>query len=319
MKNLLKQFSDLPFGFGCASISGEGGGYGFGPIAEKDAVELLHKAFESGVRLFDTAPIYGFGVSEKRLGLAFKRMREKIFLVSKSGVGWHRPSMRVNMSNDPKQTLNMLEQSLRDLQSEYIDLYMIHWPDKNVDIRKPMEVLARCRDQGKVKHIGLCNTNWDDLCLAQEVAPLSAVQSELNIFNQSAYAQVHEYTKKEELSFMSWGTLDKGIISGSIKKKQNTPKEDCRGHAPWWDWDVVEKKSAAMEKILPVLKEHHVSPLEFAIGHNMSFENVDMVLIGAKSQAQLETTIHAMESYPKGKKLENLMQDVAPKLKDWSL
>ena len=127
MTQLLKRLSKLPLAFGGAAISGEGGGYGFGDISESAAIDLLKEAYDLGFTIFDTAPIYGFSLSEKRMGKAFKSMRDKVFIVSKSGVTWNE-SKRVDMTNDPKVARLMLEQSLRDLESDYIDLYMIHWP-----------------------------------------------------------------------------------------------------------------------------------------------------------------------------------------------
>jgi len=168
MTLLLNSISKIPLAFGGAAISGEGGGYGFGDINENDSIELLNSAYDKGIRIFDTAPIYGFGLSEVRMGKAFKQTRDKVFIVSKSGVTWGE-NKRVDMTNDPVVTTKMLEQSLRDLQSDYIDLYMIHWPDTRVDIRRPLEVLAKAKHQGKIKHIGLCNTNIADLEKGSEI------------------------------------------------------------------------------------------------------------------------------------------------------
>lgn len=130
-----------PLLFGGASISGEGGGYGFGDISKDNAISVLHHALERGIKVYDTAPIYGFGESERRIGEAFKNKREHAFIISKCGVTWH-DSKRVNMTNDPVTTKKMIEQSLRDLSTDYIDLYMVHWPDKNTDIRHTLEVLS---------------------------------------------------------------------------------------------------------------------------------------------------------------------------------
>jgi myo-inositol catabolism protein IolS len=154
-------FPDFPIGFGAASISGEGGGYGFGAISERDAVQLLEQAFHAGIRLYDTAPIYGFGLSEKRIGLAFQQKREDVFYVSKGGVTWDQ-NKRVDKNNHPDVIQKMLEQSLRDLNTDYIDLYMIHWPDERHDIRPAMEVLTKAKAQNKIRFIGLCNTNERD-------------------------------------------------------------------------------------------------------------------------------------------------------------
>src|SRR5688572_482163 len=145
-KRKLGLISDLvfPVSFGCGAISGEGGGYGFGPILERDAVNLLNMAFDLGINLYDLAPIYGFGLAEKRLGRAFAKKREKVFLVSKCGVTWHE-NKRVNMTNDPIVAEKMLSQTLSHLRTDYVDLYMIHWPDSKLDIRVPMHALSKAK------------------------------------------------------------------------------------------------------------------------------------------------------------------------------
>ena len=121
-------------GFGGAAISGEGGGYGFGDMSETEAQTLLGHSWELGINLYDTAPIYGFGLSEERLG---KYLPKDAIIVTKGGVDWH-STRRVNMTNDPKVIERMFLESLKRLKREYIDVYMIHWPDKNVDIRRPL-------------------------------------------------------------------------------------------------------------------------------------------------------------------------------------
>lgn len=181
----MKLFENLefPLAFGSAAISGEAGGYGFGKISEQESIDLLHYAFNQGVQIFDTAPIYGFHSSEVRLGKAFKNQREKVLIVSKSGVTWS-SQRRVDMTNDPKVTMKMLEDSLRHLNTDYIDIYMIHWPDKNIDIRYPFEILSKAKKQGKIKYLGLCNTFEEELKKAGEVDSVDVVQGEFNIFER---------------------------------------------------------------------------------------------------------------------------------------
>lgn len=311
MSLLLEKFSSLPLCFGGASISGEGGGYGFGDISEDDAVSLLTHAFDLGIKVFDTAPIYGFGESERRIGKAFRSMREQVFLVSKSGVTWH-DNKRVDMSNSPDVTLKMLEQSLRDLNSDYIDLYMIHWPDPLVDIRRPMEVLAKAKLQGKIKHIGLCNTQKNDLDLAKTIERIEVVQSEFNFFNQTAKDDLFPYLKEEEISFMSWGTFDKGILTGSVSKKReqakNYDQSDCRRSAPWWKQKDILKKIDKMEEIIPLLKEAGLSPQEFALGLNLSFDEIQMVLVGMRNHQQLENTIKFVHNLPPFEKIDEVLK-----------
>jgi aryl-alcohol dehydrogenase-like predicted oxidoreductase len=297
MTQLLKTVSKIPLAFGGAAISGEGGGYGFGDISEADSTDLLHFAYESGLRIFDTAPIYGFGLSEKRIGKAFKLMREKVFLVSKSGVTWG-DNKRVDMTNDPTVTAKMLEQSLRDLETDYIDLYMIHWPDARVDIRRPLEVLAKAKGQGKIKYIGLCNTNIFDLEKAAEIERIEVVQSEFNFFQNSAQSEIFPYLKEHNISFMSWGTLDKGILTSRVDEVRKFEESDCRSWAPWWKMSENKPKFETMKKILPILEKHQKSGLELAIGHNLSFPEVSVAICGAKNKGQLSSLMKALDNLP---------------------
>lgn len=297
MTHLFHKISDIPIAFGGAAISGEGGGYGFGKISENDSIALLDLAYERGFRIFDSAPIYGFGMSEKRMGQAFRRKREKVFLISKSGVTWHE-SKRVNMTNDPKVTLKMLEQSLRDLQTEYIDLYMIHWPDARVDIRKPLEVLALAKHQGKIKHIGLCNTNLGDLEKSKEIERVEVVQSQFNFFENSIQNTLFPYLKKHEIDFMSWGTLDKGVLTGRVDPKRTFDKEDCRSWAPWWKADDRNSKYKMVNIINPILKEKGYSLVSLALAYNLSFPELSSAVCGARNIEQLESLILALQNLP---------------------
>ena len=299
MTQLLSTVSNLPIAFGGAAISGEGGGYGFGDISENDAIDLLLEAFEGGIKIFDTAPIYGFGMSEMRMGKAFKNIREKVFIVSKCGVTWHE-NKRVDMNNDPVVAQKMLEKSLRDLKSDYIDLYMIHWPDARVDIRKTMEVLAKAKHEGKIKHIGLCNTNILELNLAFEIERVEVVQSEFNLFtNNFVRTELFPYLKEKDISFMSWGTLDKGIISGRVdEQKRVYDKSDCRSWAPWWKSANNSDKFLAMKKLLPLLDKNCHTGLELALGYNLSFPELSVAICGAKNSNQLQTLLKGPRNLP---------------------
>lgn len=308
MTQLLKSVSTIPLAFGGAAISGEGGGYGFGDVSESEARLLLEQAYDLGMRIFDTAPIYGFGLSEKRMGMTFKQMREKVFIVSKSGVTWG-ANKRVDMTNDPAIAISMLEQSLRDLASDYIDLYMIHWPDARVDIRRPMEALSKAKEQGKIKHIGLCNTNLSDLEKAFEIDRVEVVQSEFNFFQNEA-AGLFPFLNKNNISFMSWGTLDKGILTGQVDERRKFDSSDCRSWAPWWKGSDKSLKYKTMKKMEPFLKEHGYSSLELALGFNLSFPEVSAAICGAKNPTQLESLFKALAHLP-GKDILSEAQELA--------
>jgi myo-inositol catabolism protein IolS len=281
--------------FGGAALSGEGGGYGFGNMSEKEAETLLKGAWELGMTLYDTAPIYGFGLSEIRLG---KYLPQEAKIISKSGVDWHE-SKRVNMTNAPAVTERMLHESLKRLNRDVIDIYMIHWPDARTDIRGPLEVLKRAQEKGLIKDIGLCNTNMNDLVKAREICDVKVLQSELNLFNQNSFKEVGEEWKNS-LS-MGWGTLDKGILSGRVLKDRKFSSDDARSWAPWWNKKEVLKKIERTEKLKQILDEYHIPLPAFCIHYSLSYFGLSTCLVGLKSVGDV---VHALSSLQ-----QNLMRE----------
>jgi myo-inositol catabolism protein IolS len=300
--------------FGAAGISGEGAGYGFGMVTEKEAQAAVEFALEAGINLFDTAPIYGFGESERRLGKFLKSKREEVFIVSKSGITWHE-NKRVDMNNDPKVAQKMLDQTLKDIDSDYIDLYMVHWPDENHDIRKTLEVHAKAQREGKVKHIGLCNTDPSDYIKAKEVCDIQVLQSEHNIFNPYNLQKLSDFIARDKLAFMSWGTFDKGVLTGSVGKNQKYDPYDCRGSAPWWKQSVVNQKVEVADKILEKLNESGHSLMEFALAYNFSDEHLTTALCGGKKVAQWEGILKALDNLPSDELVKEIEAEVRGDIK----
>lgn len=292
--------------FGGAAISGEGKGYGFGSITSDDSVKLLHSAIDLGINCFDTAPIYGFGESEKRMGKAFQDRRDKVFLVSKSGISWHE-NKRVDMNNDPIIAQRMIDQSLIDLRTDYIDLYMVHWPDKKHDIRSTLEVFKKAWEQGKIKYIGLCNTNLDELDKAREVASIDVIQSEYNYLMRQN-EELFPYINQHKTGFMSWGTLEKGILTGRVGKDKKYDENDCRRSAPWWKKDEVLRKIEIVEKISTYIKDKEYDLLSFALGFNLSKKEVTTAMCGARNIDQLQGLVKALENLPSEIELKELEQ-----------
>ena len=305
--SLSTQVSEI--GFGGAAISGEGGGYGFGHIAENDAIALLHESFEKGITIFDSAPAYGFGLAEKRMGKAFAEKRDKVFMVSKGGITWD-DRKRITLDNSPKILQKMLEQSLKDLKTEYIDLYMIHWPDKNVDIRTPMEYLSKIKEEGKIRAIGLSNSFPEDIIKAMEIDRVDALQNEFNLFNASVKDTIFEVVRGNGLGFMCWGTFDKGILTGRVTPERRFDEVDARSWAPWWKNENKTPKHRAMERINELLRETEHTGLELALGYVLQYSEVSTALCGMRNSEQLTTTINALTHLP-GKDLIDEAKSIA--------
>ena len=284
-------------GFGAAALSGDGGGYGFGSISDDESIQLVHAALGAGINLYDTAPIYGFGESERRLGLALRGRRDEAFLVSKCGVAYDQ-NKRVGLDNSPKTTQRMLEESLRRLGTEMIDLYMVHWPDPNVDIRKTVEVLQRARERGQIRYIGLSNTFHEDLEKAREITQVDAIQLEASFLNPKALDTIESTEDLSQIGVMSWGTLAKGILTGRVSRERTFESVDCRHSAPWWVNADHEPNFKVMAALQPLLKDYGTDGLALALAYLVHRDKVDTLLCGVKNLDQLETAVSAIDDLP---------------------
>jgi myo-inositol catabolism protein IolS len=304
-----QQFGSLDFevslvGFGAASISGPGGGYGFGHITEPEAMSLVHRAQDLGINLFDTAPIYGFGMSEQRLGRALAgARRDKAFIVSKCGITWDN-GQRVSLDNSAVTTRGMIEQSLRDLDTEMIDLYLVHWPDANVDIRETFEVLVRAQEEGKLRYIGLSNTTADEIAKASEIGVVSVCQAQDSFFHSVTRDSLFDTFSNTGTGFMSWGTLEKGILTGRAKPDRVYDDKDVRNHAPWWTSVDHTPFYETMDQVLPFLIENGHTGVELALGHAFSSSVLSTALCGARTPEQIDGLIAAVDNLPTAELLE---------------
>lgn len=289
----LGEVSELAFGG--AAVSGEGGGYGFGAVGEKEAVALLKRAFDRGVDVFDTAPVYGYGLSERRIGLAFSGMREKVFLVSKCGVDWD-DAKKMRVDNSPAVARRMLERSLRDLRTDYLDLYFIHWPDEDVDVRDTMEELARAKREGKIRAIGLSNF-YDpaQIARAEEVERVDALQAEFHLFAPRAREALFPLCRERGIGFMSWGTFDKGILTGRVTRGRSFEAVDFRSRFPAF---VSEAKLRAMDRIRPLLEEAGYDGRALALGFVLGHPEASTAVCGVRTIEQLDTALGALERLP---------------------
>lgn len=283
-------------GFGGGSISGSSGGYGYGDISEKDAIRVLQHAFEKGITLFDTAPIYGFGSSEERIGKALsghRDVRSKITLVTKLGVDWD-DERNVRTDNSPDTIKRMLEKSLRDLRTDYVDVYMIHWPDSNTPIEVTMKTLSEYRHAGVIRAIGASNFGIELLAKANAVDRIEVIQSEFNAFNNTNAKQLFEHCRTTGTGFMAYGTLAKGILSGRVTKSRVYDPSDFRGKVAFVQ-KQAENLAALQQDFLGIAKEQGLAPEVLATAYVLNYVETSVALVGMKSEAQVDSLFPAAE------------------------
>lgn len=298
------QQSFYPVGLGCAGLSGEGGGYGFGDVSESQAEALIKTALELGITLFDTAPIYGFGLSEERLG-RFLKQSDEAFIITKGGVDWH-PTRRVNMTNDPKVIEKMLHESLKRLKRDRIDMYMIHWPDPRVDIRRPLEVLLKAREQSKIRFLGLANTNAEDLEKAKELTVLDGFQAEHNLWQQSNFALIADQAQRA--LFTGWGTFDKGILTGRVNLERQYDSSDARSWAPWWNKKEIELKLKQVQILRGLCEPFDLSLSELSLLGALTSLSPGVVLVGSKTPQDLKEVVEISQKIHKIQTVKSILE-----------
>lgn len=289
-----KHLTTTVVGFGGGAVSGEGGGYGFGAISESQATEVLQAAYERGIRLFDTAPIYGFGLSEERMGLALagnSAVRKNIVLVSKLGVTWDK-DRKVTVDNSPECVRRMLEESLTRLKTNYLDVYMIHWPDPKTPVEKTMEALVKAKEEGLIRCIGASNFDTELLGRAQSVGAIDVLQSRFCALDETPKNTLFEACRTQGIGFMSYGTLAKGILAGTVKPGRAYDVSDFRGRGSQvqQQYEAVAKN---VERFFGLARDLSMSPSQLAAAWVLSHPEVSVALCGSKSVAQVEEVCQA--------------------------
>ncbi len=278
-------------GFGCASISGESGGYGFGAMSDAAAIELLEGAYALGVRLFDTAPIYGFGDSERRLGMFLRAnpgCRKDSVIVTKAGVDWDN-SKSVRIDNRPETVRRMLDQSLTRLGIDRVDVYMIHWPDPNCDVERTMEALVRLQEEGVVVSLGASNFDESLIRRAKSVAALDVIQSPLSFLEAQARESLLPLCS-EAMGFMSYGTLAKGVLAGTVKEGRRFESSDVRGRNTRLGAQLQSVR-VELERYFESAESAMLTGTQLAVAWVLAQNGVSTALCGSKSLAQVAEVV----------------------------
>lgn len=160
------------------------GGWMWGGTEETDAIATIHRALDLGINLIDTAPVYGFGVSEEIVGKALKLYgkRDRLIIATKAGLSWK--NQKVYRDARKETLIKEIEASLKRLQVEFIDVYQLHWPDPLTPISETAEALNQLLKEGKIRAIGVSNFSIEQMDQFQQYSPLHSLQSPFNLFER---------------------------------------------------------------------------------------------------------------------------------------
>jgi aryl-alcohol dehydrogenase-like predicted oxidoreductase len=204
------------------------GGWMWGGTDEKESIRTIHAAFDHGINLIDTAPVYGYGRSEAIVGEALRQhgRRDGVILATKVGIDWTNGKVERNSSR--QRIVKELEDSLRRLQTDYIDIYQVHWPDPLVSVEETAATLRELYEQGKIRAMGVSNYSPEQMDRFKAIAPLHTIQPPYNLFEREIELDVLPYAVNRGLTTLTYGALCRGLLSGAMRTDRQFTNGDMR-------------------------------------------------------------------------------------------
>ncbi len=262
------------------------GGWMWGGADDERSVTTIRTALERGINLIDTAPVYGFGHSEEVVGKALEGVRDQAVIATKVALDWSDGGPRRNST--PARIRQEIEDSLRRLRTDRIDLYQVHWPDPLVPIEETAAELEKLRQEGKILAIGVSNYSTDQMDAFRKAAPLASVQPPYNLFERAIEADVLPYARDNGLAVLGYGALCRGLLSGRMNSSTTFDGDDLRKSDPKFKAPRFAQYLAAVEALKNLARKRHgKSVLALAIRWVLD-QGPTIALWGARRPDQLD-------------------------------
>src|SRR2546423_7760782 len=264
------------------------GGWMWGGTDEAESIATIRTAFEHGINIVDTAPVYGFGRSEEIAGKAIAegRLRSDVLIATKAGLQWDGGKVSRNASR--ARIMAEVEDSLRRLRTDHIDVYQVHWPDPLVTIEETAEAMHTLFEQGKIRAIGVSNFSVGQMERFRRVAPLHVLQPPYNLFERGIETDILPYCQKNKLSTFGYGALCRGLLSGRMGADSKFEGDDLRRTDPKFQQPRFGEYLAAVARLDQVAQQRfHKRVIHLAIRWMLD-QGITTALWGARHPGQLE-------------------------------
>ena len=285
------------------------GGAGWGDVNKKESMEAIETMIERGVNLIDTAPFYGLGESEKIVGEVIRDKRDDIVLLTKAGTGWDEKGVPFKRS-DYKSIPKDCEESLQRLKTDYIDLYLIHWPDEVTPIEEMMDAMNKLKQDGKIRFIGASNFSKEEVLESEKYVSFDVLQHPYSMVAQD-FRELLTWAHKNNIGTMSYGSLGAGILTGSIREMPKFSEDDMRLN--FYDYFKEPKFSKVMQlvKRLDVYAEKYNVPVsQVTINWNTQSGFLDTILMGVRNKKEAEENCAAFEWKLEQEDVESITKDI---------
>src|ERR1035438_3944426 len=294
--------SDLqitPVGYGAWAVGGSGWQFAWGSQDDNDSIAAIHRALELGVNWIDTAAVYGLGHSEEVVGRALKEWRgSRPYVFTKCG-------LREDAKDEVQKVLTAassrgeVEDSLRRLSVDVIDLYQIHWPPDpdSPELEEGWSTLADLKREGKVRWIGVSNFNVQQVRRAQTIAPVTSLQPRYSLVHREIEDKVLPYCLSEGIGVIVYSPMASGLLTGAMTRERaaKLPRDDWRRGHPDFTEPNLSHNLALVERLKEIARRHNRSTGEVAIAWTLHHPAVTGAIVGARNAHQAEGVMRAGE------------------------
>lgn len=286
------------------------GGWMWGGTEKKEAINAIQASFDLGVTSIDTAPIYGQGASEEIVGEAIKNIpRHKLQLLTKYGLRWdlNKGEFYFKSKNNVGSDIDIYryasresiilecENSLRRLDTDYIDLYQIHWPDSTTPISETMEAVAQLQQQGKIRHAAVCNYRVDLLKEAQQRISIVSNQLPYSMVKRDIETTVVPYCIENNISILAYSPLERGLLTGKLKPGHQFSSGDHRADLYFFEPENIQRTNEFLQTIKPLADKKNASLSQLVIRWTVEQPGITIALVGARNAEQAIQNAKALQ------------------------
>ncbi|ADV82469.1 aldo/keto reductase [Terriglobus saanensis] len=277
-------------GLGAWAIGGPGSKISWGPQDDNDSIAAIHKAIDLGVNWIDTAPAYGLGHSEEVVARALKGHSNKPYVFTKCSLLWDEAG---EIHNDLSQIRQELENSLRRLQTDTIDLYQMHWPKPEEQISEAWSTMAKLQQEGKVRWIGVSNFSAAQMELVGKIAPITSNQPPYSMINRAIEAEVLPYSAVHNIGTIAYAPMHSGLLTGAMTRERIAafPEDDFRKRAKNYQEPQITRNLAIADLLKQIGAGHNVPAGVVAIAWTQRNPAVTASIVGGRNAQQVEQIV----------------------------
>jgi aryl-alcohol dehydrogenase-like predicted oxidoreductase len=265
------------------------GGWMWGGTEDTESIQTIHRALDQGINLIDTAPVYGFGHSESIVGQAVKEYghRESVIVATKAGLQWNEDGSKIVRNSQPSRIRQEIEDSLTRLQTDYIDLYQIHWPDRLVSFEETGLVLEKLKEEGKIRAAGVSNFGPEELQQISQTCFVSTNQPPYNLFERDIEVHIKPYCQEHNISLLTYGAICRGLLTGKMNLETIFPGDDLRNFDPKFKMPLYQEYLEGVKTLDAFAQEQFGKHIIHLAVRWILDQNVSIALWGARHPEQL--------------------------------